>query len=50
MKRISWIVLLAVIFSLALTACGSSEPEELVTPAEPTAQATETRSRNGKRR
>ncbi|MBE2222996.1 MAG: hypothetical protein IAF02_15740 [Anaerolineae bacterium] len=42
MKRISWIVLLVVMFSLALTACSSSEPEEATIPAEPTALATET--------
>ena len=38
MKRVSWIILLAFVLSLALAACGSSEPEEPVVPAEPTAQ------------
>jgi hypothetical protein len=36
MKRVSWIILLALVFSLALTACGSSEPE--VTVEEPAMQ------------
>lgn len=35
MKRVSWIVLLALVFALALTACGGDEPEAT---AEPVAQ------------
>ena len=36
MKRVSWIVLLALVFALALTACGGDEPEAAV--EEPVAQ------------
>lgn len=32
MKRVSWIVLLALVFALALTACGGDEPEATVAP------------------